>query len=60
MEKVENFCEHVAIMKKGELLLYGTVKELEEKTGTKSLNDVFLMLTNHDGVDGRQSANGDE
>lgn len=60
MEEVENFCEHVAIMKKGELLSYGTVKELEEKTGTKSLNDVFLVLTNHDGVDGRQSANGEE
>ncbi|MGN0709083.1 MAG: ABC transporter ATP-binding protein [Anaerovoracaceae bacterium] len=60
MEEVENFCEHVAIMKKGDMLAYGTVGELEEKTGTTSLNDVFLVLTNRDGVDDRQSANGEE
>ena len=57
MEEAQNFCQHVAIMKKGELLAYGTVQELQEKTGTKNLNDVFLVLTNHAGVDGRQSAN---
>ena len=56
MEEVENFCEHVAIMKKGEMLAYGTVKELEERTHTDSLNDVFLVLTNRDGVDDRHSA----
>ncbi|MGN1388644.1 MAG: ABC transporter ATP-binding protein [Bulleidia sp.] len=60
MEEVENFCSHVAIMKKGEMLAYGTVKELEEKTNTSSLNDVFLVLTNRDGVDDRKSANGEE
>jgi ABC-2 type transport system ATP-binding protein len=60
MEEVENFCEHVAIMKKGDMLAYGTVGELEDKTGTTSLNDVFLVLTNRDGVDDRQSANGEE
>ncbi|MGI5989791.1 MAG: ABC transporter ATP-binding protein [Lachnospiraceae bacterium] len=60
MEEVENFCQHVAIMKKGEMLAYGTVKELEQKTGTHSLNDVFLVLTNRDGVDDRQSANVEE
>jgi len=60
MEEVENFCAHVAIMKKGDMLAYGTVKELEEKTGTKSLNDVFLVLTNRDGVDDRASANAEE
>jgi ABC-2 type transport system ATP-binding protein len=57
MEEVENFCAHVAIMKKGEMLAYGTVQELEEKSGTHSLNDVFLVLTNRDGVDDRKSAN---
>jgi ABC-2 type transport system ATP-binding protein len=60
MEEVENFCRHVAIMKKGEMLAYGTVKELEEQSGTTSLNDVFLVLTNRDGVDDRKSANGEE
>lgn len=60
MEEVENFCKHVAIMKKGDLLAYGTVKELEEQTETHSLNDVFLVLTNRDGVDDRQSANREE
>ena len=30
MEEVENFCQHVAIMKKSEMLAYGTVNELEE------------------------------
>lgn len=57
MEEVENFCQHVAIMKKGEMLACGTVQELEKKTGTHSLNDVFLVLTNRDGVDDRQSVN---
>ena len=47
-------------MKKGDMLAYGTVKELEEKTGTKSLNDVFLVLTNRDGVDDRASANAEK
>lgn len=60
MEEVENFCAHVAIMKQGDMLAYGTVPELEERTGTHSLNDVFLVLTNKDGVDERQSANGEE
>ena len=60
MEEVENFCQHVAIMKKGEMLACGTVQELEKKTGTHSLNDVFLVLTNRDGVDDRQSANVEE
>ena len=60
MEEVESFCRHVAIMKKGELLACGTVRELEERAGAKSLNDVFLVLTNRDGVDGRQSANTEE
>ncbi|MBS5519546.1 MAG: ABC transporter ATP-binding protein [Acidaminococcus intestini] len=57
MEEVESFCDHVAIMKQGELLAYGTVEGLEKQTGTHSLNDVFLTLTDRDGVDDRQSAN---
>ncbi len=60
MEEVEHFCSHVAIMKQGSILARGTVQELEEKTGTHSLNDVFLVLTDHDGVDDRKSANGRE
>lgn len=60
MEEFENFCQHVAIMKKSEMLAYGTVNELEEQSGTTSLNDVFLVLTNCDGVDDRKSANGEE
>lgn len=46
MEEVEAFCQHVAIMKKGTMLADGTVEELERKTNTHSLNDVFLALTN--------------
>ena len=57
MEEVESFCDHVAIMKQGELLAYGTVEDLEKQTGTRSLNDVFLTLTDRDGVDDRQTAN---
>lgn len=33
MEEVESFCDHVAIMKQGELLAYGTVEDLENKRG---------------------------
>ena len=57
MEEVESFCDHVAIMKQGELLAYGTVEDLEKQTGTRSLNDVFLTLTDRDGDDDRQTAN---
>ena len=57
MEEVEQFCDHVAIMRRGELLAHGTVPELEERTNTRSLNDVFLALTNGDGMDLRASAN---
>ena len=57
MEEVESFCDHVAIMKQGELLAYGTVEDLEKQTGTRSLNDVFLTLTDRDSVDDRQTAN---
>ena len=56
-DRVESFCDHVAIMKQGELLAYGTVEDLEKQTGTRSLNDVFLTLTDRDGVDDRQTAN---
>ena len=58
MEEVEQFCDHVAIMRRGEMLAHGTVPELEQSTGTTSLNDVFLKLTNGDGMDLRASANG--
>jgi ABC-2 type transport system ATP-binding protein len=58
MEEVEQFCQHVCIMKRGELLADGTVEELERETGTTSLNDVFLALTNGEDMDLRASANG--
>ena len=45
LEVVEKLCDHVCIIKNGEIIKDGTV---EEVVGDQSLEDVFLELAEHD------------
>lgn len=45
LEVVEKLCDHVCIIKNGEIIKDGTV---EEVTGDSSLEDVFLELVEHE------------
>ena len=48
LEEVEALSDRVAILSKGRLMALGTLSELEAQTGEKSLEDVFLKLTEDD------------
>lgn len=45
LEVVEKLCDRVAIIKNGEIIALFTMAELEEKQQGKSLEDIFLELT---------------
>jgi len=45
LEVVEKLCDRVAIIKNGEIIALFTIAELEEKQQGKSLEDIFLELT---------------
>lgn len=44
MEEAENICDRVILINKGEILLEGTPKEIEEKTNTNNLREAFFSL----------------
>jgi len=44
-ELVESLCSRVIILDKGVIKGFGTVEELKQITGTKSLEDAFIQLT---------------
>jgi ABC-2 type transport system ATP-binding protein len=44
-ELVESLCSRVIILDKGVMKGFGTVEELKQITGTKSLEDAFIQLT---------------
>ena len=45
LEVVEKLCDHVAIIKNGEIVVEGSI---EEVMGNQSLEDVFLELSDHE------------
>jgi ABC-2 type transport system ATP-binding protein len=45
MQEAERVADKIAIIDHGQIVIQGTSKELEEKTGTVSLEDAFLALT---------------
>jgi len=45
IEEAEALADHVAIIDYGEVIAYGTPKELMEKNGAKNLEKVFLKIT---------------
>lgn len=44
LEEIEALCDRVAVLCRGKLLAVGTVPELEQATGTASLEDAFVTL----------------
>lgn len=44
LEEIENLCDRVAILSKGEILSEGTVGELMKKTKTKTFEDAFVKI----------------
>jgi ABC-2 type transport system ATP-binding protein len=45
MQEAERVANRIAIIDHGKIIVTGSAKELEEKTGTSSLEDAFLALT---------------
>lgn len=44
LEVAEQLCDRIAILKKGELLFYGTIEELKSQHPEKSLESIYLSL----------------
>ena len=44
LEEIENLCDRVAILSKGQLLQVGTIEELKQATKTKNFEDAFIKL----------------
>jgi ABC-2 type transport system ATP-binding protein len=48
LDTAEEICDRVGILAKGQLLAEGTVAELRAQHGNRTLEDVFLALTDDD------------
>lgn len=44
MDEAERLCDRIALLKDGRLAEYGTVAEVRDKHGGKSLDDIFVAL----------------
>jgi len=49
MQEVESLCDHLVILGHGKHKFSGTIKELQEKSGTANLEDAFVMISNEGG-----------
>lgn len=45
MQEVANLCDHLVILGHGRHKFSGTIKELEETSGTENLEDAFIMIS---------------
>lgn len=48
LETAERLCDKIGIINKGNLLFCGTMKELQSHSDKKSLEDIFLEMTNNE------------
>ena len=48
LETAERLCDRIGIINKGNLLFCGTIKELQSHSDKKSLEDIFLEMTNNE------------
>lgn len=48
LETAERLCDRIGIINKGNLLFCGTMKELQSHSDKKSLEDIFLEMTNNE------------
>ncbi len=44
LEVVEKICSHLIVLRKGQVIAHGATREVRERIGTSSLEDVFLQL----------------
>lgn len=44
MEEVEKLCDRLILLKDGETKAYGTIKDVKQKFGNKSLDDIFVEI----------------
>ena len=44
MDEVENLCDKISILKKGEILISGTVQEVISKSGKANMDEAFLYF----------------
>lgn len=44
LDEIENLCDRVAVLVKGELLASGTVDEIKERTGESNFEDAFVKI----------------
>jgi|TARA_B110000977_G_scaffold102826_1_gene134308 sodium transport system ATP-binding protein len=51
MQEVGNLCDHLVILGHGRHKFSGTIKELEEKSGTEDLEDAFIMISSEGAPD---------
>ena len=44
LEEIENLCDEVAILSKGEVLKTGTIEDIKTQTNTKTFEDAFIKV----------------
>ena len=44
LEEIENLCDRVAILSKGQLLVTGTIKQIKQSVKAKTFEDAFIKL----------------
>ena len=49
MQEVESLCDHLVILGQGKHKFCGTIKELQERSGTANLEDAFVMISSEGG-----------
>jgi sodium transport system ATP-binding protein len=49
MQEVESLCDHLVILGHGKHKFSGTIKELQERSGTANLEDAFVMISSERG-----------
>lgn len=49
MQEVESLCDHLVILGHGKHKFSGTIKELQERSGTANLEDAFVMISSEGG-----------
>lgn len=50
MDEVEHLCDHIAILKKGKILISGTVDEVIQKSGQTNMDEAFLYFAQEEKV----------
>jgi len=48
MEEAVSICDRILLLNKGKVLIEGTVKEIQKKSGKDNLRDAFFELTRRD------------